>query len=146
MTSRLRSSVAARIHLEHGALARLLDTVAEAPSIHALRAALWELFLQFNKHLDYEERELAPVLAKGPDPQSATRMILEHNEQRRVLLELVDDAERDAFSEEDLLSRASRLVDTLRKDIAEEEAAFTPLTLHSRVEPQLGFVRPRADG
>ncbi len=73
-----------------------------------------------------EEAHVAPLLRAGGDDgeRRAVDMILEHNEQRRVILELVEDAERDQKALADLVLAATSLVGAFRIDMEIEESAL----------------------
>lgn len=116
--------IVARVRREHAFLRTLFDALARARDARDLRTALWDIYLTFNAHLDMEEETLAPLFRAGPAPERATAMILEHNEQRRLLRELVEDVECDAYPLPHLRARAERLVACLREDMAKEEATL----------------------
>lgn len=118
-----------RVHRDHALLRTLFDALALTRDVRELRAALWDLYLTFNGHLDMEEMRIAPLLRAGPAPERANAMILEHNEQRRVLRELIEDAERDAGTEAELRARANDIVAALREDMAQEETSLSPAIL-----------------
>lgn len=125
----------ARVRREHGIIRTLLDDVERACSLAPngtseattrLRQAVWDLYLVFDEHLAMEEAHVAPILrafdAKGE--QRAVDMILEHNEQRRMILELVEEAERDAKGRTELVAAAISVVRAFRTDIEIEESAL----------------------
>jgi hemerythrin-like domain-containing protein len=125
----------ARVRVEHGAIRTLLDDVERSASLALdgaattlarLRRAVWQLYLLFDEHLAMEEAHVAPLLrASGPDGEArAVGMILEHNEQRRRILELVEDAERDEMPAMALIAEASSLVTTFRGDMEIEESSL----------------------
>jgi hypothetical protein len=94
----------------------------------ALRVAVWDLSLAFVEHLAMEEADVAPVWRReGPAGEARARaMILEHNEQRRVMLELVEDLECDAKPANALVQQALALVRAFTVDMALEDRALTP--------------------
>jgi len=128
--------ILARVRREHGMLRTLLDDVERACTLASkasgasnttrLRQAVWDLYLLFDEHLAMEEAHVAPILrafdARGE--QRAVDMILDHNEQRRVILELVEDAERDEKAVTELVTEAISLVRAFRADIEVEESAL----------------------
>lgn len=116
-----------RVHRDHALLRTLFDALALTRDVRELRAALWDLYLTFNGHLDMEEMRIAPLLRAGPAPERANAMILEHNEQRRVMLELVEDTECDAKEVDALVSEAVALVLAFRTDMILEERSLASL-------------------
>ena len=127
--------ILARVRREHGMLRALLDDVERACAFGStsragdatrLRQAVWDLYLLFDEHLAMEEAHVAPIL-RAFDPrgeQRAVDMILEHNEQRRVILELVENAERDEKALPELVEEATSLVGAFRTDMEIEESAL----------------------
>ena len=127
-----RHRLAARVRRDHATIRTLLDDVeracaivseGQASSHERVRRAVWDLYLVFDEHLAMEEAHIAPLLrafdARGE--QRAVAMILEHNEQRRVIIELVEDAERDAKRVLELVADALALVLAFRTDMEIEE-------------------------
>jgi len=128
--------VAARVRHEHVAIRALLDAVEGACSLASdgssgsatrLRQTVWDLYLVFDEHLAMEEAHVAPFLrafdARGEE--RAVAMVLEHNEQRRLILELVEDAEREAKPLADLVAAARSLVGAFRTDMETEESSLS---------------------
>jgi hemerythrin-like domain-containing protein len=127
--------IAARVRLEHATIRALLDGVDRACAVAddgssgaatRLRQAVWDLYLVFDQHLAMEEAHVAPILRAFDvtGERRAVDMILEHNEQRRLILELVEDAERDETALADLVRAANSLVKAFRTDIETEESAL----------------------
>ncbi|CAN5924289.1 hypothetical protein BH11MYX4_BH11MYX4_59120 [soil metagenome] len=130
-----RQRLAERVRRDHATIRTLLDDVERACGIvneghpgaqERVRRAVWDLYLVFDDHLAMEEAHVAPILrafdARGE--QRAVAMILEHNEQRRLILELVEDAEREAKLAAELASDALALVLAFRTDMEIEESSL----------------------
>jgi hypothetical protein len=131
--------VAARVLEEHQTILRLLDDLARASrfardgrqdALAQLRDAIWRLYVAFQDHLQFEERDLAPFLRSAGD-DLARKMILEHNEERRELLTLVEDCESDALATEALAAQADGLVARFRSDMLHEEGTLSGLVQKS---------------
>ncbi len=148
--SRDVASVKARVRREHAVIRTLLDVLDDAArEVHgrvsglpALRRAVWELYVVFDDHLAMEEALVLPLL-KSVDawgPVRAENMLTEHNEQRQMLLALVDDTECDQKDASALAEEASWLVKALRKDIDAEDEALEVL------DRTAGFVPGQSDG
>lgn len=127
--------VAARVRREHATLRALLDDVERAGvalrarrpgSMEELLRSIWELHLSFEEHLAMEEELVAPILrATLPfGEMRADALLVEHNEQRWRLLELVDETERDSRSIDALVDLANELVTIFRADMLAEENNF----------------------
>ena len=126
----------ARVRREHGMIRTLLDavtracatggTTAERARAARLRQAVWDLYLVFDEHLAMEEAHVAPILRAfdASGERRAVDMILEHNEQRRVMLELVENAERDEKALAELVEEATSLVGAFRADMEIEESTL----------------------
>jgi hemerythrin-like domain-containing protein len=132
--------LASRVRREHGAIRTLLDGVERAcalandgssGSATRLRQAVWDLYLVFDEHLAMEEAHVAPLLRAFDvtGEQRAVEMVLEHNEQRRLILELVEDAERHATALAGLVKAAISLVQAFRTDMETEESALAVVFL-----------------
>ena len=127
-----RTTVAARVRHDHAAIRSLLDDVyraceaARERAVERLRNAVWELHLVFDEHVAMEEAHVAPILrAEGVRGEArAVDMVLEHNEQRRVIQELVEDAESDAKELGELVAEARTLVLALTNDMDVEERSL----------------------
>lgn len=125
------STVALRVRVEHETIRRLLDDVERASTatkkrrsggLDQLHQSVWNLYVAFDDHLHFEERELAPLLATAAASEDASRtMILEHNEQRAALLALVEDSESDAREPEALADEAMDVLVRFRIDMLREE-------------------------
>jgi DUF438 domain-containing protein len=127
--------VAARVLEEHRTIRRLLDELERASSfarngrqesIAQLHKAIWDLYVAFEEHLLFEESDLAPLLRPAGE-DLARKMILEHNEERGALLELVEDSESDARETEDLAAEADALTSRFRSDMFHEERVLSTL-------------------
>lgn len=129
------SRLAARMRRDHATIRTLLDDVERAcarpdegrvVAPERVRRAVWDLYLVFEDHLAMEEAHVAPLLRAldAHGEQRAVQMILEHNEQRRVILELVEDAERDARQVSEVVVDALALVAAFRTDMEMEERSL----------------------
>jgi hemerythrin-like domain-containing protein len=128
-------TVVERVRREHQLIGRLLDDLERAASsakarrpggLAQLHKAVWDLYLAFQDHILFEESDLAPLLRAAGDDH-ARKMILEHNEERRVLLTLVEDSESDAQEAEALATQADELVARFRSDMLHEDAMLSSL-------------------
>jgi hemerythrin-like domain-containing protein len=131
-------SIAARVKREHGVLRTLLDELERAclfavrrreGGLARFRRAVWDLYIAFEEHLAMEEKYVAPIL-RGIDAWGETRalnMILEHNEQRRVMLELVEDTEVDAKDVDALVAEATAFLVAFGRDMALEDQSLASL-------------------
>src|SRR5215472_6423927 len=91
-------SVKARIFADHERMRGLLAEIENAANVEdsddegtapsALIDAIWRLFLFFDDHLAYEERNLVPILEKAHiwGTTQVERLHKEHHDQRTVLL------------------------------------------------------------
>jgi hypothetical protein len=129
-------TIAGQVLEEHAAIEGLLDHLGRATSevrlgadegVEQLHKAIWNLYLAFLDHLLYEERRLAPLLSEVAGEDSARKMILEHNEERGVLLKLVEDSESDALEAEALATQADDLIARFRTDMLHEERVLSAL-------------------
>jgi hypothetical protein len=128
-------TVVARVLEEHDAIRTLLDDLERASSLAKhdrrdglaqLNEAVWRVYIAFLDHLLFEERHLAPLFRRaGEDP--ARKMILEHNEERGILLSLVEDSESDALDAAALAAQAEQLVVRFRSDMIHEEGVLARL-------------------
>ncbi len=139
--------VIAAVLKEHRALRPLLDEVEQAAAaaregrpggLDLLHTTVWDLYLAVEDHLFLEEKELAPIL----DGLVAMKMILEHNEQRAALLELVEDSEAEIRPADELAAEAIAFVVAFRIDMDLEERGLATLAT-SPTRPSLD-VRPDA--
>jgi hypothetical protein len=127
-------AVAACVLEEHREIRRLLDDVEEAAGatrsrqrgFDCLHRAVWMLYVAFEEHLLFEERELGPLLAAllPAGVVMARRMVLEHTEQRDALLRLVEDSESDAREAKALADEALETVIRFRVDMVLEERSL----------------------
>ena len=136
-------AVAACVLEEHREIRRLLDAVARAAeatradprhSLEGLRRAIWELYVAFDEHRLFEERDLGPLLAAlvPAGVEMTRRMVLEHNDQRDALIQLVEDGETDACGAEELAARALGLVARFRVDVVLEERSLSAVVPSAR--------------
>ncbi len=130
--------MAARVRRDHATIRALLDALQRAcevakerreAGLDAFRRAVWDLYITFEEHLDMEESDVAPFLRSSgrAGVARAVAMVLEHNEQRRVLLELVEDAECDVKDVDALVAEATSLVDAFGADMALEDRSLALL-------------------
>lgn len=133
MTSPLVVSkdVRARISSDHAVLRGLMDTLVAAARAavrdEKQRPVVRELLAQFRseveRHLDYEETALAPVLraADARESERAETMAKEHEAQRATLVALAEDAEDGARMVEDLADEIRWFVRRFEEDMESEE-------------------------
>jgi hypothetical protein len=132
--------IKARIEADHRRIQVLLDELqrtaefASGPDApenadRPLAAPLWQLFLAFDEHLVFEERNLVPLLVKAGVWAKAQVDSLreEHRAQRTILLALVDECDHRIKPAREVADDAAWLVRSLRKDIAQEEADLRAL-------------------
>jgi hemerythrin-like domain-containing protein len=128
---------------EHQQISRLLDDVERASDrtksrhrdgLERLHCAIWELYVAFDEHLLFEERDLGPLLSAllPSGITMAQKMVLEHNEQRETLLRLVEDSETDTRDAEELAEEALATVIRFRTDMVLEERALSALVPNAR--------------
>lgn len=129
--------MAERVKRDHATMRALLDDVERAcrsceeerpDCLTRFREAVWRLYVAFDEHLATEEGYFAPIL-RTVDAWGELRvvnMIIEHNEQRRIILELVERAESDpgASAREALVAQARALVQAFRADMDSEECSL----------------------
>jgi hemerythrin-like domain-containing protein len=134
---RRSSDLVARVRREHATLRTLLDDVdragaaakeRRAGALDRLLRTVWELHVSFEEHLVMEEKLILPMLRRANLGEArAAALVAEHEQQRRVLLELVEDTERDTKDIDALVAQASELVASFRSDMTAEEAALVVL-------------------
>ena len=124
--------MAERVKRDHAMMRALLDDVERAcraldelrpASLVRFRHAVWTLCVAFDEHLATEEGDFAPIL-RTIDAWGELRvvnMIIEHNDQRRILLELVERAEKDGDDHAGLVAQARALIASFRLDMDSEE-------------------------
>lgn len=123
---------------EHGMIRALLENVRRAMTaavrsgehgLPRLRRAVWALYTTFVRHQEMEEAKVAPVLRAFDawGDTRATAMILEHNEQRRLLVALVEECEREVKTPSEIVAQTGALVDAITEDMATEERLLTPI-------------------
>jgi hemerythrin-like domain-containing protein len=127
--------MAERVKRDHATMRALLDDVERAcraldelhpESLVRFRDATWMLYVAFDEHLATEEGYFAPIL-RTVDAWGEMRvlnMINEHNDQRRIILELVDRAENDLENLAELVDEARGLVSAFRLDMESEESSL----------------------
>lgn len=117
--------IRARIH----ALLMNAERVELPWARRALRVLLLRFASQFEAHLAYEERELAPRI-RDLDAWGAVReaaLLSEHRQQRRQLEEVCALAEDPTGAEEKLFEAVSTLAEDLLEDIVREERFIAEL-------------------
>lgn len=124
--------VAVRVRREHAIIRALLDDVERAcvaaterrpGGLDQLLRAVWGLHVTFEEHLAMEEALVAPIIRVRETfgDARADDMTYEHEQQRRVLLELVDDTERDTQDTDALVAQTTALVNAFRADMIAED-------------------------
>ena len=91
-------------------------------SLPRFRKAAWTLYVAFDDHLT-TERAISRHRQDGDawGELRVVNMIIEHNDQRRVILELVEKAEVDVNDLSALVDQARALVSLVRLDMESEE-------------------------
>ena len=127
--------MAERVKRDHATMRALLDDVERAcraleerrpESLVRFRQAAWTLYVAFDEHLATEEGYFAPIL-RTVDAWGELRvvnMIIEHNDQRRIILELVEKAESEGEDVAALIVQARELVASFRLDMESEETSI----------------------
>jgi hypothetical protein len=84
---------------------------------------VWRLFLFFDEHLGFEEKQLVPLLLDSGawGTIRARRLMDEHKAQRGVLRSMIKDCDGNLKRGPQLLEDARWLVDSFRKDMTAEE-------------------------
>jgi hypothetical protein len=128
------NDVKARIFSDHRKIRTLLDEVgttaagvlvAEHPGDERqLGGPIWRLFLLLDDHLAFEETELVPLLLGSGvwGKLRAQQLREEHHAQRTVLLAMTNECDGKNKSTSEVLDDAMWLVQSLRADMAHEEA------------------------
>jgi hypothetical protein len=120
-------------------LRRLLDELEQASAsarsgerggLARLHVVVCDLYLAFQDHLLFEERNLAPFL-QSVAGDLARKMILEHNDERGAMLTLVEDSESDTLEAEALASQADDLAARFRLDMIHEDGVLSRLIQES---------------
>jgi hypothetical protein len=90
------------------------------------RAILAELRTELEQHLDYEEKELVPLLASADawGPLRVEHLLKDHAGQRALLVALTEDAADGARSMECLAEEIEWFVRSFERDMLDEEATF----------------------
>jgi hemerythrin-like domain-containing protein len=135
-----------RVKRDHATMRALLDDVERAcrsleerrpDGLTRFREAVWTLYVAFDEHLATEEGYFAPIL-RSVDAWGEVRvvnMLTEHNEQRRVILELVQRAEELAADAAAVVAQARELVTTFRLDMDSEDSSMDEQGLVPSVVP-----------
>jgi hypothetical protein len=129
--------IAERVRHDHETLERILDRI-RADSVrlrlgmipkHCLEDEIYRLWSKLEEHTVTEERLLTALLPRLASDEAARiqLMLLEHDLQRRLLLSLLDLTEPGVLARGDLIRASTRLVRTLRADIALEEEMLADL-------------------
>ncbi len=138
--------MAERVKRDHAMMRALLDDIERAcraledrraDSLVRFRQAAWSLYVSFDEHLETEEGYFAPIL-RSVDAWGELRvvnMITEHNEQRRIILELVEQAKADVEDVGALIAEARGLVTSFRLDMESEEHSIDEHGLVASVAP-----------
>jgi iron-sulfur cluster repair protein YtfE (RIC family) len=104
-----------------------------------LEGEIYELWVKLEEHATAEESVLVPLLPRvAADDEARIRLMLhEHDLQRRLLLSTLDLTEPGLLSRTELIAVATRLVRTLRADIALEDELLEELVFEwiSRARP-----------
>jgi len=138
--------MAERVKRDHAMMRALLDDVDRAcraleelrpQSLVRFREAVWMLYVAFDEHLATEDGNFAPIL-RTVDAWGELRvvnMIIEHDDQRRIILELVERAESDVEDLPALLAQARGLLTSFRHDMESEEESLDERGLVPSVMP-----------
>lgn len=129
--------IAKRLRQEHRALANMLAelrTDAERLRLgtvpkHRVEDRVYELWAKLEELALIEERLLLPLASRlGTDDAGRVHSLLrEHDVERRLLLSTLDLTESGLLSGDELVAVSTRLVRTLRADIALEEELLADL-------------------
>jgi hypothetical protein len=125
----------ARIFSEHKMLRRLMVTLRAATvdamgggpvAIAGMRDAMGELAGAFERHLQFEERELVPVLKRAQSwgPVRATHLADEHAAQRATLAALAEDVGSGRKPLDQVADEIAWFVRGMLRDMVEEEAGM----------------------
>ena len=127
--------MAERVKRDHAMMRGLLDDVERAcraldelrpESLVRFREATRMLYVAFDDHLATEEGDFAPIL-RTVDAWGEVRvdnMVSEHNDQRRLILELVERADSTTGNVEALVAQARGFVAAFRLDMDSEESSM----------------------
>jgi hemerythrin-like domain-containing protein len=140
-----------RLKRDHAMMRALLDDVERGcraleerrpECMVRFRHAVWMLYVGFDEHLTTEEGYFAPLL-RTVDAWGELRvvtMIIEHNDQRRIILELVERAEVEVEAEDvaALVVQARALVTSFRHDMESEEQSLDELVPSVVTAPEDG--------
>jgi hypothetical protein len=91
-----------------------------------LRGALAELRCELERHLEYEETFLVPILAQADawGPVRAEHLLKDHVGQRTLVVALTEDASDGVRTIDALVEEIEWFVQTLERDMRDEEANF----------------------
>lgn len=143
--------LAERLKREHVAIRHLMAAVKRsiraAPREESLARvqllrAIGELHQAFLDHLEFEETSIAPVMRAYDawGPERVARMLLEHEEQRGMMLELVRAGTPGVKPFEDFVTHARAVLSALEVDMRYEER------LLARVLEEDAVVTDQEDG
>lgn len=128
------SEVRQRILTDHVFLRTLIKEVAtsadealrDEKSRPGVRVALAALRTEFERHLEYEETNLMPLLrdADAWGPIRASHMVTDHAGQRAVLVALLEDAGDGIRTMEALVDEIGWFVQSFEHDMVEEESTL----------------------
>jgi hypothetical protein len=134
------NEVKARVLADHRQIRTLLEDVTRvAASLSTegdvsarespLTGPIWRLFLGLDDHLAYEETELAPLLLESGawGKIRAQQLRDEHHAQRTVLLAMTHECDGKTKTPGELIDDARWLVQSLRADMAHEEAELNAI-------------------
>jgi hypothetical protein len=111
-----------------------VDAMADGPNrgIARIREAMGELAGAFLRHLQFEERELVPLLkcADAWGPVRATHLADEHAAQRATLAALVEDVEAAEKPTDQLSEEIAWFTRGILRDMTEEEAGMLSSCAH----------------
>lgn len=127
-----KAEVRARVAEEHAALRTRMDAVTRSlEAVSRDPGALWnatlELCARVERHLDYEETTLVPLLADA-DAWGDVRVSSleeEHRTQRTILTAIVEDVRTGARATPELADDVAWFVRALARDLVEEERLLT---------------------
>lgn len=128
------SEVRRRVLRDHDQLRRQIEDVSRLASdvitrdvdVGGLRAAAAALLASLAEHMKWEDRYLAPALenADAWGPERVALLSEDHRNQREFLSELVDRLHDTASRPLELAAGLLEWIDSLHRDMEEEEAAF----------------------
>jgi hypothetical protein len=138
--------VKSRIFSDHRQIRGLLDEVATAAGTLGeadvaegrLTGPIWRLFLVLDDHLAYEETELVPLLLESGawGKIRAQQLRDEHHAQRTVLIAMTGESGGETKDLGEVVDDARWLVQSLRADMAHEEAELNAIVVDDRTVDQ----------